>query len=209
MKLYVWCRLVFGVSAVTVVSPWEGKLPLRLLMDDGEEDMSLQHPASPCWGTPFRDIKFHTRDRGDRGDRDTRDRGDTQDRSTQTSTGPNAIVPRSDGHNIMVPQGHNNNTLPCGSQDNHQARILFHGNAGFRVHFPARFEPLDDQGERQNGEEERRRRQNGEEERRRMEERPEEERLEDSTADSTEVKIGRKLREIGDQFQQDHVQPRS
>ncbi|XP_071007875.1 bcl-2-modifying factor-like [Oncorhynchus clarkii lewisi] len=171
-------------------------------MDDEEEDMSLQRPVSQCWGTPFREIKFH--------DRESRDRADTQDRSTQTSTGPNAIVPRSEGHNIMVPQGHNNN-FPCGVQDNHQSRILFHdrgtgtvlqfkveilcdiqGNAGFRLHFPARFEPMDDRGERRREDEERRR----------MEERPEEERVEDSA----EARIGRKLREIGDQFHQEHVQ---
>ncbi|KAK6297828.1 hypothetical protein J4Q44_G00324110 [Coregonus suidteri] len=167
-------------------------------MDDEEEDMSLQRrPVSQCWGTPFRDIKFH--------DRDGRDRGDTQDRSTQTSTGPNAIVPRSEGHNIMAPQGHNNNnTLPCGVQDNHQARILFHGNDGFHLHFPAWFKPLDDRGERQNGEGRREEEEEEEEEgrRRRMEERPEEERAEDSA----EARIGRKLREIGDQFHQDHVQ---
>uniref|UniRef100_A0A4W5M361 Uncharacterized protein n=1 Tax=Hucho hucho TaxID=62062 RepID=A0A4W5M361_9TELE len=158
-------------------------------MDDEEEDMSLQRPVSQCWGTPFRDIKFH--------DRESRDREDTQDRSTQTSTGPNAIVPRSEGHHIMVPQGHDNNDVPCGVQDNHQGRILFRGNAGFRLHFPARFEPMDDRGERQNEEGRRE-----DEERRRMEERPEEERVEDSA----EARIGRKLREIGDQFHQDHVQ---
>ncbi|XP_029590258.1 uncharacterized protein LOC115175166 [Salmo trutta] len=164
-------------------------------MDDEEEDMSLQHPASQCWGTHFRDIKYHTRD--SRGSRDTRDRGDTQDMSTQMSTGP--IVPRSEGHN--------NNTLPCGVQDNHQARMLLHGNAGFCLHFPAQFEPMDDQGERQNDVGEGRREDDDdEEERRRMEERLDEERVEDSTADSTEVRIGRKLREIGDQFHQDHVQ---
>ncbi|KAM9421519.1 bcl-2-modifying factor-like isoform 2-T3 [Salvelinus alpinus] len=174
-------------------------------MDDEEEDMSLQHSASQCWGIRFRDIKFHTRD--SRGSRDTRDRGDTQDRSSQMSTGPNAIVPRSEGHNIMVPQGHNNNTLPCGVQDNHQARMLLHGNAGFCLHYPARFEPVDDQGERQNDEVEGRREDDDdEEERRRLEERLDEERVEDSTEDSTEVRVGRKLREIGDQFHQDHVQ---
>ncbi|KAM9553378.1 bcl-2-modifying factor-like [Salvelinus alpinus] len=155
-------------------------------MDDEEEDMSFQRPVSQCWGTPFRDIKFHSRDRED-----------TQDRSTQTSTGPNAIVPLSEEHNIMVPQRHNNNNFPCGLQDNLQGRILFHGNAGFRLHFPARFEPMDDRGERQNEEGRRE-----DEERRRMEERPEEERVEDSA----EARIGRKLREIGDQLHQEHVQ---
>ncbi|CAB1339771.1 unnamed protein product [Coregonus sp. 'balchen'] len=152
-----------------------GRRPLRLLMDDEEEDMSLQRrPVSQCWGTPFRDIKFH--------DRDGRDRGDTQDRSTQTSTGPNAIVPRSEGHNIMAPQGHNNNnTLPCGL-----------GSSPWTT------------GERgRTGREEgRRRRRRRRGRRRRMEERPEEERAEDSA----EARIGRKLREIGDQFHQDHVQ---
>jgi hypothetical protein len=60
---------------------------------------------------------------------------------------------------------------------------------------------MDDPGERQNDEGEGRR-EDDEEERRRMEERLDEERVEDST----EVRIGRKLREIGDQFHQDHVQ---
>lgn len=64
---------------------------------------------------------------------------------------------------------------------------------------------MDDQGARQNDEGEGRR-EDDEEERRRMEERLDEERVEDSMADSTEVRIGRKLREIGDQFHQEHVQ---
>jgi len=74
----------------------------------------------------------------------------------------------------------------------------FLGNAGLRSHFPAQFEPMEDRGERQTGEEEEEGR--GEEDDR-MAERPEEE-----AGVSVEVRIGRKLREIGDKFQQDHVE---
>lgn len=73
------------------------------------------------------------------------------------------------------------------------------GNAGLRAHFPARFEPMEDRGERQIEEEEDERRE--EEEDNRVAERNEEQ-----AGVSVEAQIGRKLREIGDKFQQDHVE---
>ncbi|XP_010864990.1 BCL2 modifying factor 2 [Esox lucius] len=161
-------------------------------MDDEEEDMSPQRPVSQRWGAPFREIKIPDTDAADR-----------QDRSTQTSTG--SSVPRSEGQNTVGPPGTINHTVPYGRRGHLQARTPF-GNAGFRSHFPAEFEPMDDRGEGQNWEEEDeaqgRREEDQEEERRRMEERQEEEQVEDSV----EERIGRKLREIGDQFHEDHVQ---
>ncbi|XP_032399029.1 BCL2 modifying factor 2 [Etheostoma spectabile] len=98
-------------------------------------------------------------------------------------------------------QSHNNNsiginTLPCSLH--WQPRIPFHGNAGLRSHFPAQFEPMEDRGERQIEEEEEEGRV---EEDDRMAERPEEQ-----AGVSVEAQIGRKLREIGDKFQRDHVE---
>ncbi|XP_026174852.1 bcl-2-modifying factor-like [Mastacembelus armatus] len=146
-------------------------------MDDEEEDMS--RPISQLWATPFRDVKY-------------------EDRATQIAAGQalaavTATVPTS--------QSHNNNsisisTLPCSLH--WQPRIPFHGNAGLRSHFPAQFEPMEGRGERQIEEEEGEGR--GEEDDR-MAERPEEQ-----AGVSVEVQIGRKLREIGDKFQQDHVE---
>lgn len=72
------------------------------------------------------------------------------------------------------------------------------GNAGLRSHFPAQFEPMEDRGERPIEEEEEEDR--GEEDDR-MAEGPEEQ-----AGISVEAQIGRKLREIGDKFQQDHVE---
>ncbi|XP_070781380.1 BCL2 modifying factor 2 [Enoplosus armatus] len=146
-------------------------------MDDEEEDMS--RPISQLWGTPFRDLKY-------------------EDQATQIAAGQalaavTAAVPTS--------QSHNNNsigidTLPCSLL--RQPRIPFHGNAGLRSHFPAQFEPMEDRGERQIEEEEEEGR--GEEDDR-MAEGPEEQ-----AGMSVEAQIGRKLREIGDKFQQDHVE---
>ncbi|XP_067098249.1 BCL2 modifying factor 2 [Osmerus mordax] len=98
-------------------------------------------------------------------------------------------------------QGQNNNTLSCGLQA--QPLRLFH--AGFRPHFPARFEPMEDRGERRNPgpedeEDEEQDRREAEEEEHWRAERPEEQ-----AGISTEARIGRKLREIGDQFDQDHL----
>lgn len=72
------------------------------------------------------------------------------------------------------------------------------GNAGLRSHFPAQFEPMEDRGERQIEEEEEEGR--GEDDDR-MAQRPE-----DQAGVNVEVQIGRKLREIGDKFQQDHLE---
>lgn len=72
------------------------------------------------------------------------------------------------------------------------------GNAGLRSHFPAQFEPMEDRGERQIEEEEEDDR--GQEDDR-MAEGPEEQ-----AGVSVEAQIGRKLREIGDKFQQDHIE---
>lgn len=74
---------------------------------------------------------------------------------------------------------------------------LFLGNAGLPLHLPAQFVPMEDRGERQIVEEEDR----GEEDDR-MAQRPEVEPM----VVSAEVQIGRKLREIGDKFHQDHLE---
>lgn len=80
--------------------------------------------------------------------------------------------------------------------------VLLSGNAGLRSHFPAQFEPTEDRGERRvEGEEEQEEEGRGEEDGR-MAERPEEQ----QAGASVEAQIGRKLREIGDKFQQDHVE---
>lgn len=82
--------------------------------------------------------------------------------------------------------------------------VFLTGNAGLRPHFPAQFEHMEDRGEIAQEEE-------GEEE---VEEEGgrghEDDRLAEGPAEqagmSVEVQIGRKLREIGDKFQQDHVE---
>ncbi|XP_027140136.1 BCL2 modifying factor 2 isoform X1 [Larimichthys crocea] len=158
--------------------PGAGSLPLRRRMDDEEEDMS--RPISQLWGTPFRDVKY-------------------EDRTTQIAAGQalaavTAAVPTSQSHNnnsIAI------NTLPCSLF--RQPRIPFHGNAGLRSHFPAQFEPMEDRGERQIEEEE-------EEEGRGEEGDGMAEEPEEQAGVSVEAQIGRKLREIGDKFQQDHVE---
>uniref|UniRef100_A0A1A7YBK3 Bcl2 modifying factor 2 n=1 Tax=Iconisemion striatum TaxID=60296 RepID=A0A1A7YBK3_9TELE len=96
---------------------------------------------------------------------------------------------------VVASPGHNNNSissLPCS-----ELRPPLNGNAG--LHFRAPFELMEDQGER-------RRQVEGEEDDRgegndRMAARPEEQ-----PGVSVEVQIGRKLREIGDKFHQDHVE---
>ncbi|XP_054617051.1 BCL2 modifying factor 2 [Dunckerocampus dactyliophorus] len=94
-----------------------------------------------------------------------------------------------------TPQSLNNNSinaLACSLQ--RQPRVPFHG---LRSHFPSPFEPLEDRGERRAEEEERRR----QEEDDRMGGRPGEQ-----AGVSVETQIGQKLREIGDKFQQDHIE---
>lgn len=73
------------------------------------------------------------------------------------------------------------------------------GNAGFRSHSPAQFEPVENRGERQIEEEE-------EEEGRGEEDDRVAERAGEQAGVSIEAQIGRKLREIGDKFHQDHVE---
>ncbi|KAG7508521.1 bcl-2-modifying factor-like [Solea senegalensis] len=167
------------IPPVTTESAFAGgSLPLRRRMDDEEEDMS--QPISQLWGTSFGDIKY-------------------EDRASSIAAGQafaavTAAVPTSQSHN-------NNsigiNALPCSLHL--QPRIPFHGSAGLRPHFPAHFEPMEDRGERQNEEDE-------EEEGRGEEDGRMAERVEEQAGMSIEVQIGRKLREIGDKFQQDHVE---
>lgn len=96
---------------------------------------------------------------------------------------------------VPTPPSHNNsisiNALPCSLH--WQPRTPFHGNAGLRAHFPAQFEPMEDRGEGSLEE--------GEVEEELVSERGNEER----PAVSVEAQIGRKLREIGDKFHQDHI----
>ncbi|TNM94976.1 hypothetical protein fugu_017735 [Takifugu bimaculatus] len=79
----------------------------------------------------------------------------------------------------------------------------FKGTPDYGPHFPAQFEHMEDRGEidQEEGEEE------AEEEGGRGQE---DDRLAEGPAEqagmSVEVQIGRKLREIGDKFQQDHVE---
>uniref|UniRef100_A0A3Q3II46 Uncharacterized protein n=1 Tax=Monopterus albus TaxID=43700 RepID=A0A3Q3II46_MONAL len=145
-------------------------------MDDEEEDMS--RPISQLWGTPFRDVKY-------------------EDRATQIAAGQ-ALTAVSAA--VSTSQSYNNNSISVSSQHKfHKLDVLLSGNAGLRAHFPAQFEPMEDRGERQieeEEEEEARGEQHG-----RMAERPE-----DQVGVSVEVQIGRKLREIGDKFQHDHVE---
>ncbi|XP_061081639.1 bcl-2-modifying factor-like [Conger conger] len=83
------------------------------------------------------------------------------------------------------PLGQDDMMLPCGVA--HEPRRLFYGNAGFRLHFPARFEHGGDQEEEEEG--------------LGAAERPEDL----PAALSAEVQIGQKLQVIGDQFHQDHL----
>ncbi|XP_062407383.1 BCL2 modifying factor 2 [Sardina pilchardus] len=162
-------------------------------MDDEEEDMF--RPISRCWGTPFMDVKF-------------------EDRATQTNS--SAVVP-----------GRGSGMLPCRLAQ--ESRPFFRGNAGLRWHFPALFEParglgvLEDEREAprpEGGEVEERQvvvegQELEEEDGPRLAQRPlrageEEEEEEDNEQEearmSVEVQIGRKLREIGDNFNQEQLQ---
>lgn len=99
-----------------------------------------------------------------------------EDRATQTP-GP-ALAP-------------NSGMLPCGVAE--EPRPLFYGNAGFRLHFPARFELVADQEPRQPASE---RERNG------MAQLPRRQ----PAARSVEACIGQKLQLIGDQFHREHLQ---
>ncbi|KAK5916623.1 hypothetical protein CgunFtcFv8_011590 [Champsocephalus gunnari] len=85
-----------------------------------------------------------------------------------------------------------NGMLPCGVAE--EPRPLFYGNAGFRLHFPARFELVGDQEAR---------RQESEGEPHGMEQLP---RQQQPVARSVEAVIGQKLQLIGDQFHREHLQ---
>lgn len=101
------------------------------------------------------------------------------DRGTQTP-GP-ALAP-------------NNGMLPCGVAE--EPRPLFYGNAGFRLHFPANFELVRDQGER---------RQESQQQQQQQRSRMEPPRQQ-PVARSVEACIGQKLQLIGDQFHREHLQ---
>uniref|UniRef100_A0A8C2BTF4 BCL2 modifying factor 2 n=1 Tax=Cyprinus carpio TaxID=7962 RepID=A0A8C2BTF4_CYPCA len=176
-------------------------------MDD-EEDEQLPH----CCETPLRNKSSENRDgpRVEVGQTANR-HGRFEDRSTQTAR----TVLNSARDRDMAPfQGlARDASSPCRSVDARTAfgancgtgglasltiapgapegpRALFHGNAGFRSHFPALFEPVPDGT--QNTEED--------------EGRPEEKEDERDVGISVEIQIGRKLREMGDQFQLEHLQ---
>ncbi|XP_053737770.1 BCL2 modifying factor 2 isoform X1 [Synchiropus splendidus] len=112
-----------------------------------------------------------------------------EERATQFSAGQSVSAVTSQSHD-------NNNTLPCGPR--RQPHVPFHGNAGLRPHFPAQFEPMEDRGERQVEEAE----EDGE---RGQDDRMEHRRLGQEGL-SVEAQIGRKLREIGDKFNEDHIE---
>lgn len=152
-------------------------------MDDEEEDMF--RPISRCWGTPFMDVKF-------------------EDRATQTNS--SAVVPRRGSGNL----------LPCRLAQ--ESRPFFRGNAGLRWHFPALFEPT--QGPGGPEDEQDASQLEGDDVEERVVQVPEhrEEEVEEGprlgqrlgAAEeahmSVEVQIGRKLREIGDHFNQEQLQ---
>ncbi|XP_061562940.1 BCL2 modifying factor 2 [Cololabis saira] len=115
-----------------------------------------------------------------------------EDQATQMAAGQalaavTAAMPTSQGHNNSI------NLLPCSLL--RQPCIPFRGNAGLLSHLPAQFEPMEDRGESQIEEED------GGEENHRMAAGPEE-----PAGVSVEVQIGRKLRQIGDQFHQEHIE---
>ncbi|CAN9507387.1 unnamed protein product [Ophioblennius macclurei] len=170
-------------------------------MDDEEEDMS--RPISQLWGTTFREVKY-------------------EERATQIAAGQalaavtaTAAAAAATAATVSTSQSHTNNNsidaLPCAFH-RQQPRIPFHGNAGLRSHFPAQFEPMEDRGERQIEEEE----EEEEEEAQQQQQQQQQGRGEgnDRLAElpqeqaglSVEAQIGRKLREIGDKFHQDHVE---
>lgn len=114
-----------------------------------------------------------------------------EDRATQIAAGQ-AFAAVTAAMSTSQSHGNNSvNTLPCSLQ--RQPCIPFHGFAGVRLHFPSHFEPMEDRGDIEEEEDEDRGEDND-----RVAERREEL--------SVEVQIGRKLREIGDKFQQDHVE---
>ncbi|KAM6954009.1 bcl-2-modifying factor-like [Aplochiton taeniatus] len=142
-------------------------------MDDEEEDVS--RPVSQTWGTPFMEVKY-------------------EDSPSPSPAGR----PSSDTMAGSVSSGDNEEEEEESCRMGEQPSLFCHGTIGFRLHFPAQFEPTADRGERQEEEEEEEE-EDGREEERRAVARPEGEA-------SPEVRIGRKLREIGDHFHQEHVE---
>lgn len=147
-------------------------------MDDEEEDMSLPIPQLRV--LPFGDVKY-------------------EDRATQIAAGQAlaaVTATAAAAAAVATSQNHGNNSinaLPCSIHL--QPGVPLNGNAGLPLHLPPPFVPMEDRGERQIVEEEDR----GEEDDR-MAQRPEVEPM------SVEVQIGRKLREIGDKFHEDHLE---
>ncbi|XP_067274184.1 BCL2 modifying factor 2 [Pseudorasbora parva] len=174
-------------------------------MDDEEEE---QLPR--CCETPLRNKSSENRDAHHRAvNRHRR----FEDRSTQTvSSVLNSVR---DGDMAPFQGSGRDASSPCGAEEARTAfrahcgsrglasltmapgapgpRALFYGNAGFRAHFPALFEPVP-AGAQNVGEREA------------DEGRPEEKEDERDMGISVEIQIGRKLREMGDQFQQEHLQ---
>ncbi|XP_047244638.1 BCL2 modifying factor 2 isoform X1 [Girardinichthys multiradiatus] len=141
-----------------------------------DEEEDMSLPISQLMVLPFGDIKY-------------------EDRATQITAGQALAAVTAA---VATSQGHNNNGINALSCSIHlQPHVPFNGNAGLPLHLPAQFVPMEDRGERQVAEEEDR----GEEDDR-MEQRPEVEPM----GVSVEVQLGRKLREIGDKFHQDHVE---
>ncbi|MED6247318.1 hypothetical protein ATANTOWER_025092 [Ataeniobius toweri] len=141
-----------------------------------DEEEDMSLPISQLRVLPFGDIKY-------------------EDRATQIAAGQALAAVTAA---VATSQGHNNNGINALSCSIHlQPHVPFNGNAGLPLHLPAQFVPMEDRGERQVAEEEDR----GEEDDR-MEQRPEVEPM----GVSVEVQLGRKLREIGDKFHQDHVE---
>uniref|UniRef100_A0A3P9I9G1 Uncharacterized protein n=1 Tax=Oryzias latipes TaxID=8090 RepID=A0A3P9I9G1_ORYLA len=163
-------------------------------MDDEEDDMS--RPVSQLWGTPFRDVKFQERAIRISAGEDVTAMPASQENSTDVPSCSFRWQPRMPFHGEAPSQAHHRwKLLP--KLDPSEHFTSFSGNAGLRSHFPAQFEPMEDRGQIEEEEEEEEDR--GQEDE--VAERPEE-RLEVSV----EVQIGRKLREIGDKFNQDHVE---
>ncbi|CAL8295072.1 unnamed protein product [Arctogadus glacialis] len=94
-----------------------------------------------------------------------------------------------------------NGMLPCGG--NTQPRHLFHGNAGFRSHFPAPFELGGEQQEEQRRGMER---EMDAELWRMQQQQQQQQHQRQPAALSVEAHIGQKLRVIGDQFHGENLQ---
>lgn len=112
----------------------------------------------------------------------------TQMAAGQAITAVTVAVPMLQSHNNN--NGISVNALPCSLH--WQPRIPFHGNNGLRAPFSAQFQPMEDRGQNEEEEEE-------------EEDNSLAERNEEQAGVSVEAQIGRKLRQIGDKFNQDHV----